>query len=135
MNLTDVGHEIKFNRAISPHNDDGTGENGAAINRQGYQSALLAVDVGATEGTPDSFTVDVLLQESADGSTGWTEVDDSAITTITAINTSQVKAVNLAGLKQYVRAVAAVEFVNGTSPKVLMAASLILGGADTLPAV
>lgn len=132
---TDIGNEIHFHRAISPHNDDGAGENGAAVDRQGYQSCLLALDVGATEGTPDSFTVDCLLQESEDGSTSWAQVDDSALTQITAINTSQVRAINLAKCKRYIRAVAAVEFVNGTTPKVLLSGALILGGPDTLPAV
>lgn len=135
MIQTDIGHEIKFNRAISPHSDNGAGEDGAAIDRLGYQSALLAIDVGAVSGTPNSFAVNAVLYESADGTTGWTSVDDSAITEITTIDTKQVKEINLAGLKRYIKAVLQVEFVNGTSPEVLVAGALILGGADTLPAV
>jgi hypothetical protein len=41
--------------------------------------------------------------------------------------------VNLAGCKQYVRAVVTPAFVNGTSPKIEVAAVIVLGGAHTLP--
>lgn len=133
--LTDIGNEIHAHLACSPHLDDGTGETSAAIDRQGYQSALLVINSGAAAGTPDSFTVDAILQDSADGSTDWQAVSGVAITTITAINTQAIDAINLSSLRRYVRCVTTVEFVNGTAPTIGVAGLLVLGGAEVLPAV
>jgi len=103
---------------------------GSAVDTLGYQSGVLAVQVGATSGIPDSFTVDVKVQDSADGSTGWGDVSGAAITQIVAANkVTNIRISDALGVqtKRYLRAVAAVVFVNGTSPKVGMSAALLLG--------
>ena len=83
---------------------------------------------------PTAQTVDAKLQESDDGATGWTDIAGAAIATLTADETAGGVDVNLSGAKAFVRVVATVGFTAGTTPAIPVAASLILGGADELPA-
>lgn len=131
---TDIGAQVKVVAGIPPTNDDGTAAiNGAAIDRLGFQSAVLQVANGAAAGAPTSYTVDAKLQESADGSTGWTDISGAAITQITADNSDEYVDVNLAGAKRYIRVVATTAFVGGTSPTVPVAATVVLDGAAEKP--
>lgn len=132
-----IGAYIKAVRGISPADSAATGGtpiDGAAIDRLGYGSAVLHHTCGAASGTPDSFTVDSKLQDSDDGSTGWADVTGAAATTLAADNAEAQKDVDLSGAKRYIRVRTAVAFVNGTTPKVEVAATVILGGAVTKPA-
>lgn len=134
MSLTDVGAEIKAVAGFSPQAAAAGAINGTAIDRLGFQSAVLHGRTGAATGTPTSQTYDLKLQDSADGTTGWADIAGSAITQITAVNTEAEKDVNLSGAKRYVRAVGTVAFVGGTTPTLLVASALVLGGASELPA-
>lgn len=113
--------------------------NGVAINR-GATTAEIADDLlfvfetGATSGTPDSFTVTAKVEHSSDdGSTdAYAQVTDlniveAATKVISAVNTVESLAVRAVGLKQYVRLVLTIAFVNGTTPKVYTNAFAILG--------
>lgn len=133
MNPFDSGARFGVKVGVSPQNTDGTVINGAAIDRTGFMSCILAAAVGAVTGTPTSFTVPAKIQDSADGSTGWNDVTDGAITTLTAINTAGKKSVNLATAKKYIRVVVDVAFVSGTTPTADVAALVLLGGGDTDP--
>lgn len=131
---TDIGAQVKVIAGIPPTNDDGTAAiNGAAIDRLGFQSAVLQVANGVATGAPTSYTIDAKLQESADGSTGWTDISGAAITQITADNSDEYVDVNLAGAKRYIRVVATTAFVGGTSPTVPVAATVVLDGAAEKP--
>lgn len=136
--LTDVGSHITNSVSITPRAQTAATVEGSGIDRcapgdQQYQSCQLFVSVGPTTGTPDSFSVAVTMEDSADNLSFAAMSPAVAITTITAINTSQYVNVNLKGARRYVRAVAVVAFVGGTSPTVGIAANVTLGGATKLP--
>ncbi len=93
-----------------------TTTNGSAVGTvdigTNYCSALLAV--GAVTGTTP--TLDVKIQESNDGSTGWTDClggdqNAAAFTRVTAANAAQV--ISFKAQKAFVRAVLT---VGGTTP-------------------
>jgi hypothetical protein len=132
MVYSDIGNDIKVVRAIAPHSNSGSSSNGPSIDRLGYASAVLFVDVGAVSGSPTSFTVDCKLQESDDGST-WADVTGASIGTISTANTQKELNVDLRGRKRYIRAVLTASFSGGTSPTVLASAALVLGGSDKYP--
>lgn len=122
-------------------NSAGT-RNGSAIDRSpaggvNYAGCTLAVQVGTPTGSPTSFTVDVKLQDSADGSTGWADYKPdgsttAAITQATAAGLAEID-VDLSGAKRYIRVVEVVAFVGGSSPAVPVADAVILVGADRTP--
>lgn len=108
--------------------------NGVAIDRRGFSSLVLIVATGAATGTPSTQTQDVKLQESDDGSTGWTDVSGGALaqkTTATA-ETRELE-FNLAPTKAFIRAVETVAFTGGTTPAFPSSTTVILGGGDKLP--
>lgn len=131
---SDIGSFIKPVKGINPANQAAGTVNGAAIDRQRYGSCTLHLAVGAATGSPTAQTVDAKLQDSADGSTGWADLTGAAVTQRTADNTEAEVDANLAGAKQYIRAVVVVAFTAGTSPAIPIAATVVLGGADELPA-
>lgn len=123
---------VRTVRAIAP-DEYSASANGPAIDRQGFANAELFVDVGDVEGSPTAFTVNLKLQDSADGSTGWADLPGAAIQQVSAANTQRTLSLNLAGARRYVRAVLTISFTGGTSPNVAVAAALVLGGSDVRP--
>lgn len=109
--------------------------NGAAVDTEIYNDAMVVVNVGAVTGTPSSFTVDAKVQHSDTGVSGWTDVTGAAITQITAIDkTAEIPLdVMAAAAKRYVRVVITPAFTGGTSPTVLVAANVLLGTPDRGP--
>lgn len=84
--------------------------NGTAVNLSGYaakRQMLAYLDVGEVSGT--SPTLDVKIQESADGST-WADIPGAAFARKTAV---AQETLYFATTKKYVRAVAT---IGGTSP-------------------
>lgn len=107
--------------------------NGAAVDSLGYGNLMAVVEVGATTGTPGSFSVAAKVQESADGSTGWTDITGAAITSITAADKSaQIGVYDISGKTRlrYYRVVVTPAFVGGTTPAVGISAHLMLGDAE-----
>ena len=129
----DIGAYVKAQIGISPKNASAGATNGAAIDRQNFGSCALHVAAGAATGSPTAQTVDAKLQESADGSTGWTDITGAAITQIAADNGEAEKDVDLSSTKRYVRAVVTVSFTGGTAPAIPVAATAVFGGGNTLP--
>ncbi len=105
--------------------------NGSAVDTLGYNSAAVSLEVGAVSGTTP--TLDVKIQESADGSTGWADVSGATFTQVTASNNSQILRVEGLGTsrKRYLRAV---ETIAGTTPSFTMAIEILLGRAFKEPA-
>lgn len=107
--------------------------NGTAIDTQGFGDAMVVVQVGATTGTPTSFTVNAKIQESADGSTGWVDVTGDTIAAVIAANkTAEINVAlrsRVAALR-YFRVVLTPAFVAGTSPTIGVSALALLGAAD-----
>lgn len=114
--------------------------NGTAMEIGGTRSIVLSVNVGATSGTPTSFTIIYKLQDSLDNSTfaDATDVEGNGVTlTITAASAAYEKDVDLSracrAAATHVRWVETVAFVGGTSPTVLSGATIIKGPGQSLP--
>lgn len=116
--------------------------NGTSIDRQAHSMALSCVihtATGAETGSPTTVSVQSTLQHSPDNST-WTNflydgTNTAQGTAITAADTDQAYDVDLALADRYLRVVTVVSFTGGSAPTVGVAASLILGGENTLAAV
>ena len=131
----DIGAYIKCQGNVPPQSLSGTtAVNGAALDRQGYGSGVIIAQVGTATGSPTSFTATVKLQESNTTTSGdFTDVSGVSFVLDANSETSELD-VDLAGLKQYIRVVITPAFVDGSSPTVPACASIVLGGADRLPA-
>lgn len=128
--MTDIGSAIKVVAGVYPTSVVGTA-NGAAIDRQDFLSCVLHLLNGAVSGS-DTFTADAKLQESADGTTGWTDITGAAVTQSVADDGSEYVDVNLKGVKRYIRAVV-VTTTSGTDT-LPVSATVVLGGAQDMPA-
>ena len=132
-----IGDVVKTMTSIVPVASEAASSyslTGTAVDRRGYGSCEIVVGTGAVTGSPSAQTVDAKLQESADGSTGWTDVADDAgttvaITQITAANTDARKSAKLSAQKRYVRLAATVAFTSGSTPKIGVYGAIVLGGA------
>lgn len=111
---------------------------GSAIDTAGYGDGMVVVQVGATTGTPTSFTVDAKVQESADGSSGWADISGDSLVQVTSANkTGEIKIAlgTRSASKRYVRVVVTPAFSGGTSPTVGVGAVVILGNPEVSPTV
>lgn len=128
-----IFENVKVVSTILPITAAAGATNGVAVDTEGYGDGMIVVSVGAATGTPDSFTVAAKVQESADGSTNWTDISGSAIATVTAASKTGEIALALnsrAAAMRYVRVVATPAFVNGTSPKIAIGAVVLLGSPE-----
>ena len=130
---TDIGAGLKLLKGTPPAASAAGAVNGAAINRQGFESCVLHAGSGAATGSPTTQALDAKLQDSADGSTGWADLSGAAITQITAVNSEAHVNVNLRAAKQFIRVVTTVAFTGGTAPTLGNEAAVVLGGIDTKP--
>lgn len=94
--------------------------NGSAVDVSEYDSPV-AVVLNASAGT-GNMTLDVKLQESADGSTGWADVAGAAFTQVTTTASSQKLVFNPAETAKFVRAVID---VGGTTPSFVIGSQLV----------
>ncbi|MEE9140513.1 MAG: hypothetical protein V3U18_07020 [Alphaproteobacteria bacterium] len=130
----DIGAEVKSVKGINPADSAAATINGPAIDRSGFLSAVLHHASGAATGTPTAQTVDSKLQDSADGSTGWADITGAAAAQLTADDTDADVNVDFGTTKKFIRVVTTVGFTGGTSPTIPVAATVMLGGPDVLPA-
>ncbi len=108
-----------------------TTTNGAAVDTQGYNSAAIALEVGAVSGT--SPTLDVKLQESDTSGGTYADIAGATFTQVTAANNSQairLEGLNTGSRKRFIRAVAT---ITGTTPSFTLGVSALLGRAFKLP--
>jgi hypothetical protein len=146
MIQTDVGRYVKSVLALAPvqitagESGDGQAQNGVAIDRLGYLSAVAVVPVSATLGQGNTLTISAKVQDSADGSTGWADYGSgtgnvvltggtggSTETALLELN------VNLAGARRYIRVVVTGDLSASSTDTQRFGAVLILGGADVKP--
>lgn len=115
--------------------------NGTSIDRTLHNlagSCVLHQVVGAETGAPTATSVQTTLQHSPDNAT-WsnyqigTAVQQTAA--LTGANSENTAAIDLTGAYRFIRAVTTVAFTGGTSPAILVAADIILGGERELAAV
>lgn len=94
--------------------------NGSAIDIRNY-SGEAAVIMQATAGSGD-MTLDVKLQGSADGSTGWADITGAAFTQVTTTASTQKISINTNETARYIRAVVD---VGGTTPSFVLGVSAL----------
>ena len=114
---------------------------GAKVDTQGSDNAAIYANGAEASGSPSAATLVVTLQESADGSTSWTNALDNTGTVIgftlnceaaAAENVARIEGLNL-NRKRYLRAVITPAFTGGSSPAILGFAQIILGNNSPLP--
>lgn len=134
-NVSNISHMIKPVRGNAPAAQTAGAVNGASIDALGYGSLDLFFSVGATTGSPTSFTVDAAIQDSDDGTTfAAITAATASIAQVTAINTDRRLSLDLSLIRRYVRVVSTVAFVGGTTPAALICSVPVLGGAVIKPA-
>lgn len=125
--------DIAFKKSLSPvARTDGTA-NGTAVDRivsGGTGDAVLVVSTGTITDGSHAVTV----QESADGSTGWTNVASEnlqgSLPTVVAANDDTMFEVGVRPTKRYLRAVAT---STGSTTGGVFACAFILGRPRNLP--
>ena len=98
--------------------------NGTAVNLNTANmlegEAVLVLDSAAGGGTTP--TLDVTIEHSVDGSTGWTAVPGAAFAQVTAAASRQKMSLRVNELRQFVRAVST---ITGTSPTFTFSVNLL----------
>jgi hypothetical protein len=121
---------------VAPQNASAGTVNGVVIDRIGYYDAIAHLSCGATTGAPTAQSAKLTIYhgELEDGSdmTVYNAVEGlggGAYETgvVASDNIGTWIDVDLAGAKRYIRGVVTVAFTGGTTPKQLVAATLILG--------
>lgn len=97
--------------------------NGTAIDLKDYEGEAVAVLEAGAATAGSSPTLDVKLQDSDDGSTGWNDISGATFTQVTNAASSQKLSFNTDEVKRYVRAVGT---LGGTSTPTFPYAASIL---------
>lgn len=135
--LRDLGNSINTFLSVAP-TTIGAGATSASATGVGsdrieYEYAVFAFSNCAPLGTPLGVTVTCTVQESSDDST-YTDITDASEThNVTNTYTRTEVAVNLLGVKQYVRGKMEVQFNGGTGPYIICDAIGILGSPREYP--
>jgi hypothetical protein len=120
-----ISEEFFLIQAIAPASRSAGAVNGSAVDMRKALRALCILDVGDIGA---STTFDAKLQQSDDGSTGWADIANAAITQLGATDDNKLPAIDLShliaagALKGYVRVVAT---VGGSNAVVFGAAFLV----------
>jgi hypothetical protein len=143
--MKDLASEIKTLNAIKTQvaSGESVAINGYQIDKLGFESAIFAVQLGDTTGTPTTFGAVFKVQESSGETaaaiaTNWADVSGASITFSgeSVANQGRLSGeinVDLKPLGRYVRAVAKPNFNGGSSPKVNLGAIVVLGEAKVTP--
>lgn len=132
--ITDVGQRFNTQPGIRPVSSSGGQILGPSIDRARAHSCELFQMTGAVSGTPTTISVISKLQSSPDGSTGWADISGSATFAVGAANSQTRKNVSLQDVSdQFIRAVIDVVFTGGTTPSVMVASSVAVGGVRRMP--
>ena len=96
--------------------------NGPAVDILDYEGHAAAI-LQSAAGTGTTPTLDVKLQGSSDGSTGWADIASAAFAQVTnAASSRQIVKFNASAAKRYIRAVAT---VGGTTPSFACAVAFV----------
>lgn len=133
--MKNVDTSVKFTGWITPVDTTAaTVASAAAVDRKGFDEITLVGQVGAASGSPSAQSVIFKVQDSADGSTDWTDVADGTAAALTAdADTVVLRVPSAYNLRRYVRLVAVVSFTGGSSPAIEVAGHLALSGAHQEP--
>ena len=125
----DIGRELKANVGIAPDAYAAGTTNGGAVDTKGFHEALVILNAGVAEATS---TLNVKVQESANGSTGWADIAGAAFAEVTAANDAAVYQGRVritASRKRYLRIVGV-----GATDAADYGVAVILGDAVNKPA-
>lgn len=106
--------------------------NGSAVDTLGYSNAALLVQAGDIDLANANETYVFTVEESADGTTGWTAIDGVSVA-VTADNQTSIADIGGVGnslRKRYLRAVLT---TGGTTPSIPASATILLGQATRNP--
>jgi hypothetical protein len=140
--IHNIGSYVVPITSVLPESSAAGTINGSSIDRALHnlpQSCILHQVVGAETGAPSATSVQTKLQDSPDNST-WSDYKAGTATVqetaaLTAASTENTAAIDLTNANRFIRAVTIVAFTGGTSPAILVAADIIIGGERELPAV
>lgn len=111
--------------------------NGGAVDRAGFQTAKVNLHVGAHDRTTGDETLDVKIQGSADGATGWTDLTGASFAQIGNVVPDATKgnaytmSLNLKDVNyRYIRAVGT---VGGTTPSTAYSVNVELFNPNRKP--
>ncbi|MGO9038547.1 MAG: hypothetical protein ACLPV2_09865 [Steroidobacteraceae bacterium] len=138
-NLGDLAIALQ---SVSPQSAVAGTLNGASIDRFSHNlplTCLLHHAVGAISGAPSAMTVSTTIQNAPDNST-WTNylydgTHQAVVQALTAANTDAQASFDLTMAQRYVRAVTTISFTGGSTPSVIVAADIVLGGENMPPAI
>lgn len=129
--------------SIDPQSDStsAVAVNGNKVDTIGGDNAALYARAAAATGSPTTYSLAVTLQESADGSTSWSNALDNTGAAIGfALDCHAAAAENLARIeglginrKRYLRVVATPTIAGGSSPAAVFFAAIVIGGEGQLP--
>jgi hypothetical protein len=124
-------------QVIAPVDNDGTAITGIIIDRLGYQSAKLVVSFAASSGTPTTAAAAIsMYSNSASSSSSPTPVLLVALATAQNIKVAGVVEydIDLSNAKRYIYPTFDSTYVDGTTPKNIVSAVLVLGDKNVQPA-
>lgn len=126
---------VKVATTIAPIAVGAATTNGATIDTLGFGDGMAIVTVGATTGSPSSFTVDAKVQESSAANfASPTDITGAAITqVVAAAKTAEIKIPMSrirAASKRYVRVVITTTVTGGSSPTVAIGSVILLGNPE-----
>jgi len=137
-----IGAFVALVTAVSPQAASAA-VNGASVDRALHNlplSCVLHNIAGAATGAPSALSVVSKLQHSPDNST-WSDYIPPGASTVavtpalTAASTDNSVAIDLSSANRFIRAVTTPTLTGGTSPTILLATDIVLGGEALLPAV
>ena len=120
---------------------------GDAIDREGFISAILGIQLGAPTGTPTGIAVKVVLTECDTETGSYTPATDKLVPLDKALDETGAFSVDtdaaggellnidldLVGCKQFIKAKVEVVCTGGTTPSCSATAALVLGDAAEMP--
>lgn len=124
-------------KLIEAVENDGTKITSIIIDRLGYQSAKLVVNWKASSGSPDTAAAAIdFYSNTANSSSSPTPVKLVALETALDVKTAGFATydIDLSAAGRYVFATLDITYANGSSPKNILSAELILGDKSAQPA-
>ncbi len=115
--------------------------NGSKVDTMGYDNAAVYGYGAQASGSPSAASLQVKVQESADGSTNWSDaLDNTGVVIGFTLNCQAAAAENLARIeglglnrKRYLRAVIIASFTGGSSPAIVGFGQIVMGNAGQRP--
>jgi hypothetical protein len=118
--LLDINGVVTLN-SLHPTAARTTTTNGSAVDVRS-QKGIAPVILDSAAGTGTSPTLDVKIQDSADGSTSWADVTGATFTQVINAASQQKIGLDLDATRGYIRAVAT---IGGTSPSFTFSVSAL----------